>query len=336
LEKDFTNKFKENLFKINSLNYFKEQAILLFHYQAENNIVYKNYIKYLNINIDKIINLEDIPFLPIEFFKYHKVISNIKEEDIELVFESSGTTGEITSKHLVKDLNFYKKVSENIFYNFYGKLDEYIFLALLPSYLERENSSLVYMVDHFIKESKSTHSGFYLNDLEKLKEKLISLKNQHKKIVLIGVTFALLDFAEQFSIDLEDIIIIETGGMKGRRKEMIREEVHQILQEKLNVKNIHSEYGMTELLSQAYSKGDGLFVTPNSMKVLIRDINDPFSYNNKNKSGGLNIIDLANVDSCSFIETKDIGYIEDSNQFKILGRLDNSDIRGCNLLINNF
>ncbi len=336
MEKDFTNKFKEDLFKSNSSNYFKEQAVLLFQYQAENNIVYKNYIKYLNINIDKVINLEDIPFLPIEFFKFHTVVSNAGEDDVQLVFESSGTTGEIASKHFVKDLNFYKKVSENIFYNFYGKLDEYIFLALLPSYLERGNSSLVYMVDHFIKESKSTHSGFYLNDLEKLEEKLIFLRNQNKKIVLIGVTFALLNFAELFSIDLKDIIIIETGGMKGRRKEMIREEIHHVLQEKLNVKNIHSEYGMTELLSQAYSGEDGLFVTPNSMKVFIRDINDPFSYNKKNKTGGLNIIDLANVDSCAFIETKDIGLITDNNQFKILGRLDNSDIRGCNLLLNNF
>jgi hypothetical protein len=343
---------------------FDDLALEIFQYQAENNLVYKKYLQHLDIQIDKILKIEQIPFLPIEFFKTQNVVSG--NNSTKITFESSGTTGQNTSKHHVQDPDFYLQIAEQIFENFYGKLADFQILALLPSYLERTNSSLVYMVEHFIKKSGSANSGFFLNDYEGLAKALKGewrqenggeTGKQKSKILLIGVTFGLLDFAELgtagvpadlfFLQDIDNLIVMETGGMKGRRKELLREEVHEILTKAFHIKNIHSEYGMTELLSQGYSLGEGIFELPVSMKIMLRDVNDPFCYITNARSGGINVIDLANVDSCSFIETKDLGaWVESSVEiqttarttvgfpkFRILGRFDNSDIRGCNLMI---
>ena len=339
---------------------FDALALEIFQYQAEHNLVYKKYLQYLHIQVDTINSIEKIPFLPIEFFKTQTVISG--EDKTRITFESSGTTGQNTSQHHVQDPAFYLKIAEQIFERFYGKLSDFQIFALLPSYLEKTNSSLVYMVEHFIKKSGNLNSGFYLDDYEALAKALEGRgrqetgetenrksKTEHRtsNILLIGVTFGLLDFAES-NIDLsflqntDNLIVMETGGMKGRRKELLREEVHEILTKAFHVKSIHSEYGMTELLSQGYSKGEGVFELPVSMKIMLRDVNDPFHYITNSRSGGINIIDLANVDSCCFVETKDLGswIIEDREQssddnkkFRILGRFDNSDIRGCNLMI---
>jgi Acyl-protein synthetase, LuxE len=326
---------------------FDSLALEIFRYQAENNLIYKKYLQLLHIQVDKITETNQIPFLPIEFFKTQTIISG--ENKTRITFESSGTTGQNTSQHHVQDPEFYVEIAEQIFERFYGKLSDFQIFALLPSYLERTNSSLVYMVEHFIKKTGNPNSGFYLDDYDAL-SKMLSVKTT-KKILLIGVTFGLLDFAESetagvpidlsFLQDIDNLIVMETGGMKGRRKELLREEVHEILTKAFHVKSIHSEYGMTELLSQGYSKGEGIFELPVSMKILLRDVNDPFHYITNSRSGGINIIDLANVDSCSFIETKDLGsWIEASIKtpskeklFKILGRFDNSDIRGCNLMV---
>jgi hypothetical protein len=326
---------------------FDSLALEIFHYQAENNLIYKKYLQLLHIQIDKITEITQIPFLPIEFFKTQTVISG--EDKTRITFESSGTTGQNTSQHHVQDPDFYLEIAEQIFERFYGKLSDFQILALLPSYLERTNSSLVYMVEHFIRKSGNPNSGFYLDDYVALSNTLLSVSSQttnNRKTLLIGVTFGLLDFAESgtagvpvdlsFLQDTDNLIVMETGGMKGRRKELLREEVHEILTKAFHVKSIHSEYGMTELLSQGYSKGEGVFELPVSMKILLRDVNDPFHYISNSRSGGINVIDLANVDSCSFIETKDLGswdLITGSAKFRILGRFDNSDIRGCNLMV---
>ncbi|PWK27903.1 hypothetical protein LV89_01310, partial [Arcicella aurantiaca] len=307
---------------------FDTLALEVFRYQAEHNSVYQKYLQCLQIQIDSVRSIEQIPFLPIEFFKTQTVVSGIFEP--QTTFESSGTTGMNTSRHYVKDPKFYLKVAEQIFEKFYGKLSDFKILALLPSYLERTNSSLVYMVEHFIQKSGNPNSGFYLDNYEKLAEALrddrredrkendnsdiqtSNIEYRNKKTLLIGVTFGLLDFAES-GIDLsflqnrDDLIVMETGGMKGRRKELLREEVHEILTNAFAVKSIHSEYGMTELLSQGYSYGEGIFDLPVSMRILLRDVNDPFTYINNARSGGINVIDLANIDSCSFVETKDLG-----------------------------
>jgi hypothetical protein len=251
------------------------------------------------------------------------------------IFESSGTTGTELSRHYIQDLDFYYEVSTSVFQLFYGDPRRYIILALLPSYLERKSSSLVRMVDHLIRLSQSADSGFFLKNEEKLIDKLKYLKGRSgKKILLFGVTFALLDLAEKFDEDLKDVIIVETGGMKGRREEIIRQEVHERLQKSFHVEQIHSEYGMTELMSQAYSKGQGIYVTPPWMRVFTREINDPFTIDNGLKYGVINIIDLANIHSCAFIATDDLGAVKGSNRFEILGRIDNSDTRGCNLMLN--
>ena len=335
-------------------NHFEELALEVFRFQARQNPVYKKYLGFLRVNPLNISRLDKIPFLPIQFFKHHKIISD--NAPTQIIFESSGTTGDTTSKHLVSDLPFYEYVSQRIFEQFYGSLTDYHILALLPSYLERNNSSLVYMVQSFIYHSYSQESGFFLNNtkelLQKLRQLADGLRNQSpkRKILLIGVTFALLDLAESdedlsFMHTFKDrLIVMETGGMKGRRKELLREEVHQILTNAFGVEKIHSEYGMTELLSQGYSKGDGVFELPKTMKVLLREINDPFkiiptfnvpSLTKKNAvRGGINVVDLANIDSCSFIETQDLGsYNTDNQQFSVIGRFDNSDIRGCNLMV---
>ena len=332
---------------------FDALALEIFQYQAKHNLVYKKYLRHLHIQVNTIDTIEEIPFLPIEFFKTQNVISG--EDKTRITFESSGTTGQNTSQHHVQDPEFYLRIAEQIFEKFYGKLSDFQIFALLPSYLERTNSSLIYMVDHFIKKSGNPNSGFYLDDYKALAKALGgdetkkkgNGRNQTSNILLIGVTFGLLDFAES-DIDLsflqnsDNLIVMETGGMKGRRKELLREEVHEILTKAFHVKTIHSEYGMTELLSQGYSKGEGVFELPVSMKIMLRDINDPFHYITNSRSGGINIIDLANIDSCCFVETKDLGSwitekreqsLDNYRKFSILGRFDNSDIRGCNLMV---
>ena len=289
-------------------------------------------MNFLEIRPAQIKAVENIPFLPVELYKYHS-ISSVNQPP-ETVFESSGTTGQTRSRHYVHDTGFYRKVARRIFEQVYGVLTDYHVLALLPSYMERSGSSLVYMVGDFIRESQSPDSGFFLQDRENLVDAIENLRGGKRKVLLIGVTFALLDVAEQFGgRDWHNVTVMETGGMKGRREELLREEVHTILKQAFNLSAVHSEYGMTELLSQAYSMGDGVFRMPDTMRILIRDINDPFSIGGQRRNGGVNIIDLANADSCAFIETKDIGTVSPDGTFRILGRFDNSDIRGCNLMV---
>jgi phenylacetate-coenzyme A ligase PaaK-like adenylate-forming protein len=322
--------FVHSLEKINESN-FEDIALQLFHFQSKNNPVYRDYLWHLQCNTSKISRIDQIPFLPIGFFKTHSVKTG--EWPVQVEFLSSGTTGSISSRHLVPDLDFYRSHSEKIFTQFFGSPESFHFLALLPSYLERKGSSLIEMMDHLIKRSKSFHSGFYLNNTEELVDKIITLKNDGRKVILWGVSFALLDLAEKFELDLSHCIIFETGGMKGRRKEWIREELHEYLCKRFNVEAIFSEYGMTELMSQAYSMGLGQYQCPSAMKILIRSINDPFEILTREKTGCLNIIDLANFHSCAFIETQDLGLIHSNGCFEVLGRMDNSDIRGCNLLV---
>ncbi len=319
---------KNQIFNIQSDADFNEFAIEIFHFQYLKNRIYRQFVDYHLEDINKVDHYSQIPFLPIEFFKTHKVLC----EDFkpEIIFKSSGTTGN-NSYHHIADLKIYEQSFTTCFKMFYGTPEQYTILALLPSYLEQKGSSLVYMVQKLIEESNIPESGFYLHNYDELIEKLNKIKNQ--KIILFGVTYALLDIAEKFELDLSELIIIETGGMKGRRKEMTREELHQKLCARFNVRNIHSEYGMTELLSQAYSKGNGVFETPPWMKVLINDTNDPKTIIPTGKTGGINVIDLANIYSCSFIATQDLGKIHQDNSFEVLGRFDASDIRGCNLMI---
>ncbi len=324
--------WEKEIFAITNENDFEKTTLRIFQYQAAKNIVYKEYLKHLKFDISTVKSLTQIPFLPIDFFKSHKVVSTTKKE--QAIFTSSGTTGNLTSRHYVPDLKIYEASFTKGFEQYYGPVSDYCILALLPSYLEREGSSLIYMMEKLIKDSKHEKSGFYLHNHEELIATIADLKKQNQKILLLGVSFALLDLAEKFQLDLDGVIVMETGGMKGRRKEITREELHAFLTKRLGVKKIHSEYGMTELLSQAYSKGDSLFFTPSWMKILIRDTYDPFSYEKQGQSGGVNVIDLANINSCSFIETQDLGRIHADGSFEILGRFDHSDIRGCNLLVN--
>lgn len=311
---------------------FNHLALQVFQYQFKHNTIYQKYILSLKIDANLVQHYSQIPFLPIEFFKTKEVVCSQIEYNT-VCFSSSGTTGQITSKHYVNDISVYENSFKKGFELFYGKPSDYCILALLPNYLERTGSSLVYMFDSLIKQSNHSLSGFYLNNLRDLTKTIEVLKQTKQKTILLGVTYALLDLAD-LNVELNDqFIVMETGGMKGRRKEMLKEELHQILKQKLNVSSVHSEYGMTELLSQAYSKQNGLFSCSPWMKVLIRDVNDPFSYVKNNKGGGVNVIDLANLHSCSFIETKDLGKFNQNFDFEILGRFDNSDIRGCNLMV---
>jgi phenylacetate-coenzyme A ligase PaaK-like adenylate-forming protein len=326
---DTFKSFEDSLYSVNESN-FQDIALRLFRFQAENNLVYNQYLNFLNCNVDEIQSLEEIPFLPISFFKTKPIKTGNWQPEVE--FSSSGTTGMTTSKHLIKDVSFYLRLSENIFERFYGPCENFHFLALLPSYLERKGSSLIAMMNHFIERSKSLHSGFYLNNHDELKRKLQFLKDDEKRVILWGVSFALLDLAESGEIDLSECIVIETGGMKGRRKESIRQDVHEYLSSRFHVNSIHSEYGMTELMSQAYSHSNGYYKTPPWMKILVREINDPFSIIST-KTGMINVVDLANFHSCAFIETQDLGRIDDKGSFEVLGRIDNSDMRGCNLLV---
>jgi phenylacetate-coenzyme A ligase PaaK-like adenylate-forming protein len=321
---------KKDIFNINSNAEFKAKALEVFRFQFENNLVYRSFCDLLYKHPSDICNIEDIPFLPIQFFKSHEVLSS--KSKIEKIFLSSGTTGSVTSKHLVTDISLYEESYLSGFKHFYGDIEDYVVLALLPSYLEREGSSLIYMVSDLIKLSKQPKSGFYLNNLKELNDTLIQLEEQGQKTLLIGVSFALLDLVEEFQFQLNHTTIMETGGMKGRRKEIIRQELHQILKSGFGVQHIHSEYGMTELLSQAYSFGNGLFECPPWMKVLTRDTEDALTIQNSNKTGGINVVDLANINSCSFIATQDLGKVYANGSFEIIGRFDNSDIRGCNLM----
>jgi polyhydroxyalkanoate synthesis regulator protein len=320
----------ENIFQVTNEN-FENLALSIFKLQFEQIEVYQEYCKIMGKSPDSVQSLSDIPFLPIDIFKTHDVIS--KSAIPELIFESSATTGQTTSKHQIIDVSIYEISFLKTFKMFYGAPDEYIFLALLPSYLERNNSSLVYMTDRLIKESKNTQSGFFMNNFEELNNQIQLSKNSEKKIFLIGVTYALLDFSEQYPQDLSNATVMETGGMKGRRKEMVRDEIHTFLKNKLKVEKVHSEYGMTELLSQAYSKGDGIFSCPPWMKVFIRDSYDPTQFS-ETGSGGINVIDLANINSCSFIATGDLGRKTNKDSFEVLGRLQDAEVRGCNLMYN--
>ncbi len=320
-----------DIFSISSQKEFEKIALKVFRFQYEHNLVYNEFCNHLKINIQEVKSLYQIPFLPIQFFKSHTVVSN--QNPVQATFTSSGTTGTINSKHLVTDVSLYEASYRKGFSEFYGNIEDFVILALLPSYLEREGSSLIYMVEDLIRLTNNNDSGFYLHNHEVLIKKLITLDNAGQNVILIGVTYALLDLIEQRKFRLKNTIIMETGGMKGKRKEMIREELHEQLCNGFGVTVIHSEYGMTELLSQAYSLGNGIFECPSWMQILIRDTEDAFTYVKNGKTGGINVIDLANINSCSFIATQDLGKKNPNNSFEVLGRFDNSDIRGCNLMV---
>ncbi len=318
-----------NIFSITDEN-FLQHATEIFQFQYQQNIVYQQWCNLSNPLPTTDSRLSTFNFLPISFFKSHQITTTLFEP--QQIFESSGTTQTINSRHLVKDISLYKQSFSKAFELFYGDIKDWCVIGLLPSYLERNNSSLVLMADELIKMSGHSDSDFYLYDLDKLRSTLHRLELQQQKTLLIGVTFALLDFAETHPMQLHHTTIMETGGMKGRRKELTRFEVHEYLKQSLGVKNIHSEYGITELLSQAYSKGDGIFVCPPWMKVLVRDEEDPLRVSVSGR-GVLNVIDLANIYSCSFIATDDVGMVYEDGSFEVFGRLDNSDIRGCSLLV---
>jgi len=320
-----------DIFAISGQKQFEKIALKVFRHQYQQNKVYREFCDYLNTDPQLVKSLQKIPFLPISFFKTHDVVSNTNPT--QEIFTSSGTTGMVTSRHLVTDISLYEQSYRKAFAQFYGNIEDYAVLALLPSYLEREGSSLIYMVDDLIQLSNNPNSGFYLNEKDELADKLIALDKAGQNVILIGVTYALLDMIESRQFNLQSTIIMETGGMKGRRKEMIREELHGILCKGFGVKAIHSEYGMTELLSQAYSLGNGIFESPDWMQILIRDTEDALSYVDPGKTGGINVIDLANINSCAFIATQDLGKKYGNGIFEVLGRFDNSDIRGCNLMV---
>lgn len=319
------------IFNIKTPSEFENIALQVFKFQFENNRVYRSFCDLLYKHPSAVKTISDIPFLPIQFFKSHSVLST--KSPIETTFVSSGTTGSSTSKHHITNIDLYIESFTKGFEQFYGHVQDYVILGLLPSYLERQDSSLIYMVNTLIKNSKHNESGFYLNAFSELKNTLINLDKAGKKVLLIGVSFALLDVVETYKFQLKNTLIMETGGMKGRRKELIRTELHEKLKAGFGVHTIHSEYGMTELLSQAYSKEKGLFNCPAWMRVLTRDTEDALSIQQHNQTGGINIIDLANINSCSFIATQDLGKVYNDGSFEVLGRFDDSDIRGCNLLL---
>ena len=327
---DSSKSLYDRIFLVNEGS-FESLALDVFRFQYEHNLIYRAFVNYLNVQVDEVNKLESIPFLPIEFFKSQVVKTG--KWSAEVCYESSGTTGQITSKHWVKDESFYLNIAERIFTQTYGEVEDFTVLALLPSYLERANSSLVAMANHFIKLSADNASGFFLNDFDQLYSVLSKCKDEGKKTILLGVTFGLLDFIERYQIEFPELIVMETGGMKGRREELVRDEVHEMLKAGFGVNSVHSEYGMTELLSQGYSKGKGVFESGYTMRVLTRDINDPLTVVNQVRTGGINVIDLANLHSCAFIETKDLGRVHANGTFEVLGRIDNSDVRGCNLMV---
>lgn len=321
----------DKILNISSENEFKECYLEVFRFQAINSPVYSQYLNLLGTKIDEVDDIEKIPFLPIELFKSHKVVTACSADDCELLFTSSGTTGMTPSCHHVFRSEIYEKSFLKAFELFYDRVEHCNIYALLPSYLEREGSSLIYMIQHLIE--KAADGGFYLYNHDELLQK-IEDRDRNKKTILFGVSFALLDMAESYKVDFDDeVIIMEIGGMKGRRRELPREELHELLCSSLGVTSINSEYGMCECLSQSYSFGSGVFSSPSWMRILTRDLHDPFRYTATGVRGGVNIIDLANIYSCSFIQTQDIGTVKTDGSFTIEGRIDNSDLRGCNLLV---
>lgn len=320
---------KEEIFSIQNFDEFQRVALKVFRFQSQSNKVYGQFLEFLKVNPFTVQSLEEIPFLPIRFFKQYTIKSTEAQE--EIIFTSSGTTGMEVSRHFVTDLSFYRESLHRSFAHFYGKFEDYTIFALLPSYLEREGSSLIDMVQFWLE--KSGKGGFYLYNHEDLYHDLLENERLGKNAILIGVSFALLDFVEKYQMSLQHTIVMETGGMKGRKEEITREDLHTRLKKGFGVPDIHSEYGMTELLSQAYSRGNSRFETPSWMKILIRDTEDPLSLLPQGKTGGINVIDLANLNSCSFIATDDLGKIHPDGSFEILGRFDHSDVRGCNLMV---
>ena len=324
---------EENIFSPHLNDVFEDVALDVFRYQYQKLPIYKEFCNHLKRTPHQVKSIEQIPFLPIQFFKQEKILSTDFSNE-EIIFSSSGTTGAKTSKHHVAKLQVYEKAFMQNFEEVYGRVEDYVVLGLLPSYLEREGSSLIYMVDKMIQISKTNHeeSGFFLHNHQELYDLLTQIDGK-KKILLIGVSFALLDFVEKYQLNLTTTIVMETGGMKGRRKEMIRQELHQLLTRGFGVSKIHSEYGMTELLSQAYSKGEGVFTTPSLMRLFVRDTENPLELVGFNKNGGLNVLDLSNLYSISFIATQDLAKKINTTEFEVVGRFDNSDIRGCNLMV---
>lgn len=325
------DQLRNEIFTIPDENTFVAKALEVFRYQYEENTIYRKFVDGFKSNIDAVDTIEKIPFLPVELFKTHEIkTGNFSEQKI---FTSSGTTSSQSSSHFVRDVKIYEEAFIKSFETFYGNPGEYVFLALLPSYLERSGSSLIFMMEELIKLSGDKRSGFFLDEFGQLFEVLTKLMEEKRKTILIGVTYALIDFVEAFQINFSELIVMETGGMKGKRKEMIRAEVHELIKPRFGVEKIHSEYGMTELLSQSYSFGNGIFKTPPWMRVLCREMYDPLQYCNFGATGGLNIVDLANIDSCSFVSTQDLGKVYANHSFEIIGRFDDSDIRGCNLMV---
>jgi hypothetical protein len=325
-------KIKEKIFNINSEKEFNDMSIHVFRFQYRENKVYKEFVDLLNIDVENIVNYTDIPFLPIEFFKTHEIVSF--ERRNEKYFVSSGTTNSVRSKHYIYDENLYKESFNRCFELFYGQPQEYCFLALMPEVDQSPHSSLAYMLDNLIKKSKFDESGFYLEKGPEILKAISKVRScdVSAKIMLFGLTYSLLDISAELDFCNKDLFIVETGGMKGMRKEITRPELYERLRKSFNVKHIHSEYSMTELFSQSYSKSDGVFFSPPWMKILIRDLNDFRMFYGHGKTGGVNIIDLANIYSCSFIATQDLGKTSGTGSFEILGRFDHSDLRGCNLL----
>jgi hypothetical protein len=323
---------RQSVFNISGDEAFNELALKIFRFQYETNAIYNKLSNLFGKDPGNIRNYLQVPFLPISLFRDQKIISGVGTP-YEKIFTSSGTSGSIPSRHFVFDLSLYEESFTKSFELFYGEPEKFRFLALLPGYLERQGSSLVYMLDHLIRKTKRNGSGFYLHEMASLYKQLHEKQSDPGKTILFGASYALLDFAEKFPVDISGVTVMETGGMKGRRKEIIREDLHDILCHSLNVKMIHSEYGMTELLSQAYSSGKGIFRTPPWMKILIRDVNDPLQLLSSGQTGGINIIDLANIYSCSSIATQDLGVLYEDGSFEVVGRFDDSDARGCNLMV---
>lgn len=326
-----TFKSFESLLPTVNAQTFDEIALRLFRFQAQKNEVYARYLQALRIKLDFVQEISQIPFLPIRFFKEHLLKTGSWQE--EVFFESSGTTGTQSSRHMVFSLQQYVEQAAITFEGEFGSLTNFHLLALLPSYLEKSHSSLIAMVDYFIKRTESPDSGFYLHNQEQLVEDIVRLKKSERKVIVWGVTYALLDVAENFAPDWRDLLVFETGGMKGRRQEITREALHEKLKSKLKLDKVFSEYGMTELLSQAYTRGGNVFYPSKHMKIVIREITDPLRKGLLHETGGINVIDLANFRTIAFIETEDLGKIDENGHFEVLGRSDNSDIRGCNLLV---
>jgi len=312
---------------------FEAMALRLFRFQAKHNAVYREYLSYLRTDVSSVHALKDIPYLPIQFFKTHRVITNPAGLPVQEVFRSSGTTGQKHSLHEVVNRDFYQHSLLQGFERAYGNPQKYAFLGLLPNYLENKQASLIFMVKELMRASGGKNNGFFLNNFGDLDLTIRLLEDEGKPYILFGVSYALIDFANAYQPRIKKGIVMETGGMKGTRKEMTKQELHKLLREKLNVAAIHSEYGMTELLSQAYSKGDGIFRLPPWMRIAIRDPYDPFSHLPSGRVGGVNVIDLANVYSCAFIETQDLGRVDQEGHFEMVGRFDQAEVRGCNLLV---